>query len=74
MTTHSKEMYNYLRKNLRYEKKVHIKKEVLLAPNFEEEINRLDKGITSSNNQDETDDNDLPSQQKRVGELNTTLE
>jgi hypothetical protein len=40
-------MYCYLRKNLRYEKKVHIKKEVLLAPNFEEEIDRIDKGIPS---------------------------
>jgi hypothetical protein len=42
LNTHSKEMYCYLRKNLRYEKKVHIKKELLLAPNFEEEINRID--------------------------------
>jgi hypothetical protein len=54
-------MYCYLRKNLRYEKKVHIKKELLLSPNFEEEINKIDKGITSSKNLDETDDNIVPS-------------
>ena len=31
-------MYNYLRKNLRYEKKVHIKKDVLLDKNFEQKL------------------------------------
>lgn len=38
LETHSKEMYNYLRKNLRYEKKVHIKKDVLLDKNFEQKL------------------------------------
>ena len=38
LQTHSKEMYSYLRKNLRYEKKVHIKKDVLLDRNFEEKL------------------------------------
>jgi hypothetical protein len=44
MKTHSKDMYNYLKSTLRYEIKVPVKKSEMMDPNFDNFLEKINKG------------------------------
>jgi hypothetical protein len=48
LKTHSKEMYNYLKSTLRYEVKVPVKKSEMMSPNFDDFLEKINKGNCSS--------------------------